>query len=42
VDYRNVQTNPQFLDEMLRYSGGARKVPVIVEGGKVTIGHGGT
>jgi glutaredoxin 3 len=42
VDYRNVQTNPQFLDEMLRYSGGVRKVPVIVEGGKVTIGHGGT
>jgi len=42
VDYRNVQTNPQFLEEMLRYSGGARKVPVIVEGEKVTIGYGGT
>jgi len=27
---------------MLKYSGGQRKVPVIVEGGKVTIGYGGS
>jgi len=27
---------------MLRYSGGARKVPVIVESGKVRVGYGGT
>jgi len=26
---------------MLKYSGGQRKVPVIVEDGKVTIGYGG-
>jgi glutaredoxin len=30
------------LDEMLVHSKGARKVPVIVEGGRVTIGFGGT
>jgi hypothetical protein len=30
------------LREMLDYSGGSRKVPVIVEGKKVTIGYGGS
>ncbi len=30
------------LDEMLRHTKGARKVPVMVEGGTVTIGYGGT
>jgi glutaredoxin len=30
------------LDEMLRHSKGQRKVPVIVEDGKVAIGYGGT
>jgi hypothetical protein len=30
------------LEEMLEYSGGARKVPVIVQGEKVTVGYGGT
>ncbi len=30
------------LDEMLRHTKGARKVPVMVEGGSVTIGYGGT
>jgi len=30
------------LGEMLEFSGGSRKVPVIVEGEKVTIGYGGT
>jgi glutaredoxin len=42
VDYRNVTRSPALLDEMLGHSKGARKVPVIVEGGQVTIGHGGT
>ena len=32
----------QNLEEMLKYSGGLRKVPVIVEGGKATIGYGGS
>jgi len=30
------------MDEMLKVSGGKRKVPVIVEGGVVTVGYGGT
>jgi len=30
------------LDAMLRHSKGQRRVPVIVERGKVTIGYGGT
>jgi glutaredoxin 3 len=42
VDYRNVKKSPQDLAEMLRHSGGQRDVPVIVEGGRVTIGYGGS
>lgn len=30
------------MDAMLKLAGGQRKVPVIVEGEKVTIGFGGT
>jgi len=30
------------MDRMLDFSGGKRKVPVIVEGGKVTVGYGGS
>ena len=30
------------MQEMLEYSGGKRKVPVIVDGKKVIIGYGGT
>jgi glutaredoxin len=30
------------LEEMLKISNGVRKVPIIVEGEKVTIGYGGT
>jgi glutaredoxin 3 len=42
VDYRNVKKSAPDLDEMLVHSKGARKVPVIVEDGRVTIGFGGT
>jgi len=42
VSYINVKGDAARLDEMLRWSGGARAVPVIVEGEKVTIGFGGT
>jgi hypothetical protein len=42
VDYRNVQTAAPLLEEMLVHSKGRREVPVIVEGSRVTIGHGGT
>jgi glutaredoxin len=30
------------LEEMLKVSGGGRSVPVIVDGGKVSIGYGGS
>jgi glutaredoxin len=40
--YINVKKNRTDLDRMMEYSGGERRVPVIVEGGKVTIGFGGT
>jgi hypothetical protein len=30
------------MAEMLGHSGGGRQVPVIVEGGRVTIGYGGS
>jgi glutaredoxin 3 len=42
VDYRNVKKTERDLQEMLLHSGGEREVPVIVEGGKVTIGYGGS
>jgi glutaredoxin len=37
-DYFDVLRNPEKLEDMLRFSGGRRKVPVIVEGESVTIG----
>jgi glutaredoxin len=37
----NVKADKKELDRMIRLSGG-RQVPVIVEGGKVTVGFGGT
>ena len=36
--YFDVLVNPDKLEEMLGYSKGRRKVPVIVEGESVTIG----
>jgi len=38
VEYLNVIRDPEQLDVMLEYSGGKRKVPVIVEGKRVTLG----
>ncbi len=40
--YVNVKKNRADLERMLKYSGGERQVPVIVENGNVTIGFGGT
>ena len=40
--YVDVMKDKAKLGEMLQYSGGARKVPVIVDGDKVKIGYGGT
>ena len=42
VEYVNVKRNAGDLARMLTYSKGARRVPVIVDDGKVTIGFGGT
>jgi glutaredoxin len=38
----DVKMNPDKLEEMLKASGGQRKVPVIVEGDRATVGYGGT
>ena len=40
--YFDVEADSTKLEEMLKHSGGVRKVPVIVEGGKATIGYGGS
>ena len=40
--YFDVESDIKKLEEMLNYSKGVRKVPVIVEGGKATIGYGGS
>lgn len=42
AQYIDVKVETSKLEEMLKFSGGVRKVPVIVEGEKVTIGYGGT
>jgi glutaredoxin 3 len=42
VKYHNVVADRALLDEMLKMTKGSRRVPVIVEGGKVTIGYGGS
>ncbi|MCL6638620.1 MAG: glutaredoxin family protein [Firmicutes bacterium] len=41
-DYHDVKKDQDALLKMLKLTGGARKVPVIVQGGEVTIGFGGT
>ena len=38
----NAKASAANLQRMLGYTRGRRDVPVIVEGGKVTIGYGGT
>jgi glutaredoxin 3 len=42
VVYRNVQKEAAAMTEMLALTKGRRDVPVMVEGGKVTIGYGGS
>jgi len=42
VEYVNVKKDADALRRMLELTGGQRRVPVIVEDGKVTIGFGGT
>jgi len=42
VEYVNAKASAANLQRMLAHSKGRRDVPVIVEGGKVTFGYGGT
>jgi len=42
VEYRNVLKDATSLSEMLRLTGGGRDVPVVVDGGKATVGYGGS
>jgi glutaredoxin 3 len=37
-----VKKSPPDLEEMLRHTDGARRVPVMLEDGRVTVGFGGT
>ena len=41
VEYFDVLSNSEKLNTMLKYSDGTRKVPVIVDQGKVAIGFNG-
>ena len=40
--YRNVQKETAAMSEMLALTKGRRDVPVMVEGGKATVGYGGS
>ena len=42
MDYRDVLQDPNHLEEMLKFTQGVRKVPVLVEDGKCSVGFGGT
>ena len=42
MEYVNARASAANLQRMLEHTEGRRDVPVIVEGGKVTIGYGGT
>ena len=42
VEYVNVKASAENMDRMLKASGGRRNVPVIIEGGMIIVGSGGT
>jgi glutaredoxin 3 len=42
VQYVNVKKDAAALQRLLELTGGQRRVPVIEDGGKVTVGFGGT
>jgi glutaredoxin len=42
VIYKDVIANPQDMEEMLRLTKGDRHVPVLVAGGQVSTGFGGS
>jgi len=41
IEYIDVISDPENMKKMLEYSGGSRKVPVIVDQGKISIGFNG-
>jgi len=41
VQYLNVKNDNNLLNEMLVHSNGQRRVPTIIENGRVTVGFGG-
>lgn len=41
VEYHDVKKDPDAMRRFLALSGGARRVPLIVEQGRVTVGFGG-
>ncbi len=41
MEYIDVLSDPDKLGRMMKYSDGMRKVPIIVEGDKVSIGFNG-
>lgn len=42
VEYVDVKRDPAAMRRFLELSGGDRRVPLIVEGGRISIGFGGT
>jgi glutaredoxin 3 len=42
VEYFDVRADPAAMKRFLELSGGERRVPLIVERGRVTVGFGGT
>jgi glutaredoxin 3 len=42
VVFKDVATDGAAMEEMLRLTDGSRRVPVMVEGGQVSIGFGGS
>jgi len=42
VEYFNVKKDAAAMARFLELSGGDRRVPLVVERGRITVGHGGT
>lgn len=42
MEYFNVKKDPAALARFLDLSGGDRRVPLVVQDGRITVGHGGT
>jgi glutaredoxin 3 len=42
VEYHDVRADPAAMKRFLELSGGERRVPLVVEDGKVTVGFGGS